>query len=781
MWSSPASPSDGQPTPSPWYARSVDETAAALDVNVASGLEDAEAARRSGQVGPNELTERGGRTPAAILWEQATSTMSLVLLGAALIKAGVAAWGHAPREWIDAVAIGAIVILNVALGFAQEHRAERAMAALRRMAAPMVRVRRGGDVQMMPARALVPGDAIELEAGMTVPADARVIEAAGLQVLEAALTGESAAVEKQPAPLPASTPIGDRTNMLHFGTSVAAGRGRAIVVATGMHTELGRVAELLQQVTADPTPLQRRVAQLGAGLAIAVLVVVGAMSAIGVWRGSPALETFLAGVAVAVAAIPEGLPAVLTITLALGAQRMLERRTLVRRLPAVETLGSVTTICSDKTGTLTENRMSVVVVDVAGQEVDVTEELLRGRPVVSATPQSDLPDAARTLLATAVLCNDAVLQTPAGGTGARVAIGDPTEGALIVAAAEYGLEKAALERAWPRVAEIPFTSERKRMTTVHQAAPGADGPLSLVAGGAPHVAAVKGSADGLLPLTATLLDGDRIVPVTDDYRIRIRAAMDRLAARGLRVLGVAARPVHAAAASPVRAELHLESGLTFIGLIGLMDPPRPEVRDAVARCRAAGIRPVMITGDHPLTAIEIARQLGIAGPGDRAVTGQELDGLDAGALGRTVRDVAVFARVAPEHKLRIVEALQRDGQVVAMTGDGVNDAPALRKADIGVAMGITGTDVSKEAADMVITDDNFATIVSAVEEGRTIYDNVRRFVKYIVTSNSAEVSVMFLCQAIGLPMPMTTLQVLWMNLITDGVPGLALALEPTEP
>ncbi len=766
----------------PWHARPAAEVARELGVDPESGLADEEAARRLQAHGSNELVERGGKAGWRILREQVTATMVLILIGAAVVKMAVAVTTGDGREWIDAAAIAAIVVLNVALGFTQEYRAERAMAALRQMASPAVQVRRGGRRLECLARDLVPGDLVLLEAGSVVPADARLMTAAGFQVLEAALTGESAPVDKRVEPVEAGAALGDRHSLVHLGTHVSAGRATAVVVATGMRTELGRVATLLQQVQTERTPLQRRVAQLGAGLAAAALVVIGGMVALGVWRGESLADMLLAGVAVAVAAIPEGLPAVMTITLALGAQRMLTRRALIRRLPAVETLGSVTTICSDKTGTLTENRMQVVVLDAAGHEVDFTEPTRRGHPVLEPSAAAEaLPEGVSTLLAVGVLCNDASL-APAGSAEARVALGDPTEGAIVVAGAARGLTKVELDSAWGRVAEAPFTSERKRMTTVHRVPAHDEGMaagagLRVLAQGAPYLAAIKGSADGLLTLTTAVLDDGVVAPLTPELRARIQAAMDGLARRGLRVLGVAARPVAAPSDDPAS----LERDVTFIGLIGLLDPPRLEVKDAVARCREAGIRPVMITGDHPLTALEVARQLGIAGAGDVARTGAELEQLDDAALRHDVGRVAVFARVAPEHKLRIVEALQRQGEVVAMTGDGVNDAPALRKADIGVAMGITGTDVSKEASDMVITDDNFATIVRAVEEGRTIYDNVRKFVKYIVTSNSAEVLVMFLAQAVGMPTPMTTLQILWMNLVTDGVPGLALGLEPTEP
>jgi P-type Ca2+ transporter type 2C len=755
-----------------WHSLGIDGVARALATDPTKGLSEPEAETRLLRAGRNELVSRGGRGITAIALEQLTATMTLILLGAVAMKAVIALVSGTDREWLDAAAIAAIVLLNVSLGVLQEFRAERAIAALGRMAAPSVRVRRTGTVQQLDARQLVPGDVIEVETGSIVPADARLVAASNLQTLESALTGESTQVGKHTGPLPAGTALAERTNMLFFGTSVVAGRGMAVVVETGMRTEIGRVADLLQHVESAPTPLQRRLSAFGATLAVIVGCITAGMVGLGVWRGTPLTELLATSVALAVGAIPEGLPAVLTVSLALGAQRLLAQRALVRRLPSVETLGSITTICTDKTGTLTENRMQVVVVDVAGHEIDRSERLRHGSPIADAAEHAYIPADGRDLLALSALCNDAVLPRQTATT-----IGDPTEGALLVCAAEHGLWKDDLDSQFPRIGELPFTSDRKRMTTVHDVSGRRSPGNEFSWAASPRLAAVKGSADGLLPLSSQVLEHGRIKPMSEEYRARIRTAMNRLAARGLRVLGVACRAVEESR----HIDETLEHDLIFVGLVGLLDPPRPEAREAVARCLAAGIRPVMITGDHPLTALEIARQLGIAGPGDVAITGDELERLSPDDLARTAGRAAVFARVSPEHKLRIVEALQREGQIVAMTGDGVNDAPALRRADIGVAMGITGTDVSKEAADIVITDDNFATIVRAIEQGRAIFDNVRKFVKYIVTSNSAEVSVMVLSQLAGMPMPLTTIQILWMNLVTDGVPGLALALEPSEP
>jgi Ca2+-transporting ATPase len=565
--------------------------------------------------------------------------------------------------------------------------------------------------------------------------------------------------------------------MVYMGTVVTYGRGVAVITATGMSTELGRIAELIQTVEREPTPLQRRLEQLGRGLALAALVIVAVVFLLGLLRGEDWQLMLLTAISMAVAAVPEGLPAVVTIALALGAQRMLRRQALIRKLPAVETLGSVTVICSDKTGTLTENRMTVTVLDVLGETQQVDTLLRRGVPVADAEllPGQRPPVRSLGLLAkAAALCNDASLEpTPEGG---YQAVGDPTEGALVVAAAELGLVKTELDQRWPRVGEVPFTSERKRMTTVHRVGVTADQSDAPWCCGS-YVAFAKGAVDSLLDISNRVWTGDEDVALTSEMRARIVAANDRLAGQGQRVLGVAFRPLDQ---QPDEAqEAALEREMTFIGLVAMIDPPRPEVREAVATARAAGIRPVMITGDHPLTARQIAWELDIAT--DREpLTGRDLAQMSADGLEEVVDQTAVYARVSPEHKLKIVQALQDRGQIVAMTGDGVNDAPALKKADIGVAMGITGTDVSKEAADMVLLDDNFATIVAAVKEGRTIYDNIRKFIQYTLTSNAGEIWVMLLAPLAGMPLPLLPLQILWINLVTDGLPGLALGVEPPE-
>jgi Ca2+-transporting ATPase len=756
-----------------WHTQPVDAVLKTWST-AESGLAAEAAAERLQTHGPNELRERRGKGPWRMLAGQFTETMVLILILAGVLSAFLG-------KLTETTAILAIVILFGVLGFIQEHRAERAMVALRQLAVPAVRVRRDGQVGEVPACELVPGDIVLLEAGNAVPADLRLVEAVQLKIQEAALTGESEPIEKNVEAIPdPGLPLGDRRNMAYLGTSVTFGRGRGVVVATGMHTELGRVATLIQDVAPQRTPLQRRLDQLARTLAAAGALAAALVAAGGWWSGEPLADMFLTAVSVAVAVVPEGLPAVVTITLALGAQRMLRRNALIRKLPAVETLGAVTVICSDKTGTLTENRMTVTVVDAAGERLDLMETLRRSRPSVTAaecrtSAAWDVPAPIRLALAAGALCNDAVLRADAG-PGCFSAIGDPTEGALLVAAARTGVMPDRLQAAAPRVAEVPFDSNRKRMTTVHRWA--GDIPDALLPFKEAELAAfTKGASDGLLSLATEVWTAARPEPLTQAWRDRIHAASERLARDGMRVLGVAFRPLRAPVDS-INAEL-LERDLTFLGLIGLMDPPRAAVRPAVATCRAAGIRPVMITGDHPLTAGAIARDLGMAGSPE-AVTGEALNRMGPSELAAIVEEVSVFARVSPEDKLRIVDALKQRGQVVAMTGDGVNDAPALRKADIGVAMGITGTDVAKEAADMVLVDDNFATIVDAVAEGRTIYANLMRFVKFSLGGNLGKVLVMLAAPLFGIHVALRPLQLLWLNLLTDGLMGLGLGVEPAE-
>jgi Ca2+-transporting ATPase len=760
-----------------WHTLDAQEVLSALTVDPARGLTSSEVTQRQVQYGANELVQRAAKGALGLLWEQTTQPMVVILLVAALVSGLLG-------EIKSVVAIMAIVVLNAVLGVVQEYRAEKAMSALRKMAAPAVRVRRDGRVLDVPARDLVPGDVVLLEAGNIVAADGRLVEAANVRVQEASLTGESLPVDKSALVLSEEAiPVGDRRNMVYMGTAVTFGRGTAVVVETGMRTELGRIADLIQTVSSGRTPLQQRLGQLGKVLLIAAALIIAVSFMLGMLRGEDPSEMFLIAVAMAVAVVPEGLPAVVTVSLALGAQRMLRRRALIRKLPAVETLGSVTVIASDKTGTLTENRMTVKIIDVAGHTAEMTEAMRGGHPVL----EPDCPDCPHTasqtlLMLSGALCNDAVLERDDTHRDDFVTIGDPTEGALVIAAARFDLWKPELEQAFPRVGEAPFSSERRRMTTVHHVADGhtvlEQHRLGALFNGhrTDYIAFSKGAVDSMLAVSTGVWVDNAAQPLTADWRGRIEEASNSLAQEGLRVLGIGFRPVEALADD---AEI-LERDFVFVGMVGMIDPPRPEVKLAVETCKAAGIRPVMITGDHPLTARQIAQQLGIAANG-RVLTGVDLAGMSEAEIDALVEEVSVYARVAPEQKLTIVQALRRRGHIVAMTGDGVNDAPALRQADIGVAMGITGTAVSKEASDMVILDDNFATIVSAVQEGRTIYDNVRRFIKYLLASNTGELFVLQVTQMIsGMMIPLTTLQILWMNLITDGVPALALGVERAE-
>lgn len=767
---------------------SADEVLGRLASDRGVGLGASEAAARLERHGTNELTDRAGRSRLAIVREQLLNVMTFILLAAAVLSGALG-------DWVEAVVILAIVVLNAILGYTQEHRAEESMAALKRMSVPTVRVRRDGSVQEISSRDLVPGDLVLLETGNVVPADGRVLESVNLRAQEAALTGESEAVEKDGALVfEAERPLAERRNMVYAGTIVAYGHGEMVVTATGMATELGKIAGLIQSVQEEKTPLQKRLARLGKGLAIAAGVLVAAVFLLGLRKAGTreqVFEVLLTAVSLAVAAIPEAMTAVVTIALALGAQRMLKRRALIRKLPAVETLGSVSVICSDKTGTLTQNRMTVTALDVAHRRIDLVQREDGGRFSLrragSAEGGGALASTLDLLLCGGALCNDAILVREEMPSAGHHAVGDPTEGALILAAAEYGVRKDELDRALPRVAELQFDSVRKRMTTVHRL-PAADAevpaalrPLwsrrSQAVETPDYLAVTKGAVDGLLAQTRHLWVEGALEPLDDDGRRRVMAAHDDLATRGMRVLAVAVRPLDRPPTGPEL--LDLESDLTLVGLFGMLDPARPEVAEAVARCRAAGIRPIMITGDHPLTARHIARQVGIT-QGDEFLTGQELDRLTDAELRDRVNDVSVFARVSPEHKIRLVTILQQQGLVVAMTGDGVNDAPALRKADIGVAMGVTGTDVSKDAAAMVLLDDNFATIVAAVEEGRKIYDNIRKFIQYLLSCNASEIAVMLLGPLLGMPLPLLPLQILWMNLVTDGLPALALGVEPAE-
>ncbi len=756
---------------SEWYQLETNQVIENLKTDPQNGLSASEVQSRLEKYGPNELIEKGAKSPWLILWDQMRELMVVVLLVAALVSILLG-------EYSDAIIILAIVVLNAVIGFSQEYRAEQAIAALKKLSVPNVQVRRGGHTIEISSLELVPGDIVRLETGGYVPADGRILEEVNLKVEEASLTGESEAVEKSTAAIDGTdVSIGDRHNMVFMGTIVTYGRGTAVIVDTGMNTELGNIADLIQGVEQEQTPLQRRLDHLGKILAAAALVIIALVVVLGRIRGEAWEDLFLVGISMAVAAVPEGLPAVVAITLALGAQRMLKRNALIRRLPAVETLGSVTVICSDKTGTLTQNRMTVKLLDVVGRTQDI-ETLVNSKGIVlDAELDAEQPPEERTLsllIKAGALCNDAIMETD--DDGVERTIGDPTEGALIAAAAELGYTKAMLEDQLPRVGEVPFTSERKRMTTIHEASVGR--PLMEEEfREVPYVAFSKGATDSLLEVCDQIWTGDSFESIEGEMGDRIIEANARQAQLGQRVLGVAFRALEELPEKP-SAE-NIESNMIFVGLVSMIDPPRPEVKGAVATARTAGVRPVMITGDHPLTAQYIAKDLTIT-DNDRNLTGQKLTQMTVDDLEQVVDDVSVYARVSPEHKLNIVEALQDTGQVVAMTGDGVNDAPALKKADIGVAMGITGTDVSKEAADMVLLDDNFATIVSAIEEGRTIFDNIRKFIKYTLSSNTGELFVMLIAPFLGMPLPLVAAQILWINLVTDGLPGLALAMEESE-
>jgi Ca2+-transporting ATPase len=764
-----------------WFAKQPQEILQEFETNLENGLSEKEVAVRRQKFGPNELIDRGTKSPWKIILEQLTETMVVILIVSAIIMLFL-------HEYKDAIVILIIVVLNSALGFSQEYRAEQAMAALKKMATPKVRVRRGGRVSEISSRELVPGDVFYLEAGNSVPADGSLVENANMRVQEAVLTGESEAVEKDLKPISKENPaLGDQHNRVFMGTLVSYGRATAVVTNTGMETELGKIAEMIQSVGAERTPLQRRLDQLGKSLAIAAFAIVMVVFLLGVLRGEDLRTMFLTGISMAVAAVPEGLPAVVTIALAVGAQRMLKRNALIRKLPAVETLGSVTTICSDKTGTLTENRMTVTLIDVAGNRNDLIESLRDYSPSMteaeSTAPIIDQNSSLALMLTGGTLCNDAVLEQTEHGFSS---VGDPTEGALVVAAVRAGLWKQKLEYALPRVAELPFDSDRKRMSTVHKIEHPDKLPHALkslinspaFSADEPFISITKGSVDGLLEISNRVWTENEIVNLDHNWENRIQKAHDELAQKGMRILGVAFRQCTGQSTQPECEDI--ENNLVFVGMFAMIDPARSEVKDAVAEANTAGIRSIMITGDHPLTAIHIAKELGIAS-NDDVITGAELSKMDDATLKARVKDTSVFARVAPEHKLRIVKVLQELGQIVAMTGDGVNDAPALKKADIGVAMGITGTDVSKEAADMVLLDDNFATIVSAVREGRRIYENIRKFIKYTMTSNFGEIVVMLVGPFVGLGLPLLPLQILWVNLVTDGLPGLALTQEPSEP
>lgn len=763
----------------PPHALSSSETIELLKSDSKRGLSADKCYLRQQYFGFNELKETGKRSPLNILWDQFTNIMLVMLIAVAIVSAVLdLRQGSFPK---DAIAIFAIVILNGLLGYLQESRAEQALAALKRLSAPEVRVIRDGMTQEIAAKELVPGDIMLLEAGVQISADARLLEAQNLQIAESTLTGEATAVDKNAGVILAEdAPLGDRLNLVFKGTEVVKGRGKAIVTKTGMDTEIGRIAAMIQGVESEPTPLQQRMTQLGnvlvsGSMALVALVVIGGVLRAGWQFFDELLEISLS---MAVAVVPEGLPAVVTVTLAIGTQKMIRRRALIRKLPAVETLGSVTTICSDKTGTLTQNKMVVQKVHTASHHFSVTGEGYEpvGTFYCQDVDRVEKKSEVMSLIQAGVACNDALLKhnhNPVEKITEWTIIGDPTEGALLALAGKAGFSKSEIDQMMPRVGELPFDSDRKRMSVIVNN-PSSDADLF------PQIMYTKGSAESVLERCDLIFIGETVAVLHQEQRKEILDTNNHLAANGLRVLGFAYKYLDRMPQGETEDEW--EQDLVWLGLVGMIDAPRMEVEEAVQRCRRAGIRPIMITGDHPLTAIAIAAKLGIATPQDYSLTGQELETMSDAELEEAVEKVSVYARVAPEHKLRIVKALQKRGEFVAMTGDGVNDAPALKQADIGIAMGITGTDVSKEASDMILVDDNFATIVAATEEGRVVYDNIRRFIKYILGSNIGEVLTIAAAPLLGLGgVPLVPLQILWMNLVTDGLPALALALEPAEP
>ena len=718
---------------SAWHSKTAAQVLSELETSRDRGLTGAEAEERLGRYGPNVLEERKRPGLVVRFLAQLKDPMILVLLGAA----GLSLWAGGGEDWVDAVIILVIVLVNACISIAQENSAEKALEALRRMSAPMARVVRDGTERRVEAAKLVPGDMILLEAGDMVPADARILDSAGLKADESAMTGESLPSDKAPADgLAENLPLGDRHNMLLSSTVITNGRARAVVTATGMDTEVGRIAGMILDSGESETPLQRKMAEISKTLSFACLCVCAVLFGVGMLLHKEILDMFLTAVALAVAAIPEGLPAIVTIVLALGVQRMVKRGAIVKKLPDVETLGCAGVICSDKTGTLTQNKMTVTQV---------------------WTPRGG--DRA-TVLTVGSLCSDAVL---ARDKSRRRAVGDPTEAAVVDAALKDGLDKDILERDWPRRGEVPFDSDRKRMSTVHRRP---DGGFRVC---------VKGAPDVLLSLCRRLPGG---APLTDSVRRDISARNADMAAQALRVLGVAYKDLEMLPRE--MSAPALEQDLTFAGLVGMMDPPRPEVKEAVKQCHAAGIRPVMITGDHKLTAVAVARELDIFQPGDLAITGADLDFMPQEMLEQEVEKFAVYARVSPEHKMRIVKAWQARGKVVAMTGDGVNDAPALKAADIGVAMGITGTEVSKDAASMILANDNFATIVKAVVNGRGVYTNIKNAINFLLSGNMAGILCVFLASVLGLPMPFAPVHLLFINLLTDSLPAIAVGVEPAR-
>ncbi|MGI6112935.1 MAG: calcium-transporting P-type ATPase, PMR1-type [Mahellales bacterium] len=728
-----------------WHTLDVHEVKDTLKTSIKDGLSEQDALRRLEQHGPNELEHGASKTVLSMFIEQFKNFMVIILLIAAVISGLLG-------ETKDTVIILAIVILNSVLGAVQENKAEKSLAALKKMAAPHAKVVRDGQPASIPASQLVPGDIVILEAGDFVPADLRLIESANLKVQEAALTGESVPVEKSTDVLDQQDiPLGDRTNMAYSGSIVTYGRGRGIVIGTGMGTEMGRIADMLQREKGVKTPLQHRMERLGKTLGIAVLGICGIIFLVGLLYGREVFTMFFTAVSLAVAAIPEGLPAIVTVVLAIGVQRMIRRNAIIRKLPAVESLGSATIICSDKTGTLTQNKMTVEKVYCSDNMVDI-----------KGIDEGKKDEAFRLLIEIGMLCNDSQVKDDHGDIKT---IGDPTETALVDLAFKMGMDKTDLQRQHPRVSEIPFDSERKLMTTVHQWNDG-------------YRVYTKGAPDELLNRCTKIMVDNSVVDLDEEMKNRILSANHDMGSNALRVLGAAYKHINQIPQGDMQQAL--ENQLIFVGLFGMIDPPRPEVMDAVALCKRAGIKPVMITGDHKITAIAIARELGMLEDEGEAISGTELDSMSQQDLEDNVENYSVYARVSPEHKMRIIKAWQSKGQVVAMTGDGVNDAPALKSADIGVAMGITGTDVAKEASEMVLTDDNFATIVSAVREGRVIYANILKTIQFLLSCNIGEILVLLVATLVNWDIPLLPIHILWVNLVTDSFPALALGVDPAE-
>ncbi|MBI5644188.1 MAG: cation-translocating P-type ATPase [Deltaproteobacteria bacterium] len=744
-----------------WYQKKAIDIIRELGTDPEKGLSSAEADARLKTFGPNRLAEEKKEHPILKFLKQFTEFIILVLIGAAVI-AGVLG------EWIDALAIMAIVILNGIIGFIQEEKAAKVMEALKKLSAPSSKVLRDGSLSTVPASELVQGDIVVLESGDHVPADLRIVESQFLKVQEAALTGESHAIEKDPAELENTVPLADRTNMAYLGTNIVYGRCKAAVIATGMATEMGKIAKMLQEVKAEPTPLQKRLAEFARLLVYAAGVICAVIFAIGVARGEAILDMFLIAVSLAVAAIPEGLPAVVTIVLALGVQRMVKRHALVRKLPSVETLGSATIVASDKTGTLTQNQMTVRsiylstgdLINVSGTGYGPAGDFRRDSEKIDPDKNPVLLQA----LKAGLFCNTAELKQ--GEDGSWAVIGDPTEGALLTLGQKGGLTKEGLAGQFKFIGEVPFDAERKMMTAVYR-----DDGL--------YYAFIKGAPERIVSLCSSVLASSGSRPINEADKGAITMSSDVFSISALRVLGLAMRT--SKEPLPVHNIHQLEKDLTFIGLVGMIDPPREEVFKAVEKAKSAGIMPIMITGDHKMTAVAIAKELGIFKEGDVAVTGEELDKMTGDEFQRLLPKIKVYARVNPDHKIKVVKAWRGRGEIIAMTGDGVNDAPALKEADIGVAMGITGTDVTKEASDMVLTDDNFASIVSAVEEGRGIFDNIRRVVHFLLSCNIGEIFVLLIASLTGMPLPLLPVQILWTNLVTDGLPALGLAMEPIDP